>query len=262
MEALLHQLQAFYLTLLWPFIRIAAALASAPALGEMMVPLRARLLLALILAMAVQPTLPALPQIAPVSLHGLVTVAEQVLIGAMLGMVFHLVLAALQLAGSLVAAQMGLSMATLNDPANGSSSDAMNALMYLIFMLLFFTLDGHLVLTQVLARSFQVWPVGGAGLGTSALQQLVLAVGWIFAAALMLALPFVFATMLVQIGSGFLNRAAPSLNLYSLGYSLIVVVGLMLVTLLVPTLPEHFVRMNAHVLDLLDLLAASSGATP
>jgi len=262
MEEVLRELQTLYPALLWPFFRFAAALSTAPAIGEATVPLRARLLLALVLSIAVQPVLPPLPPIAPLSLAGLMTVIAQVLIGAMLGLVFHLVLAALQLAGTLVSTQMGLSMAALNDPVNGSSSDPMASLMYLAFLLLFFTFDGHLVVTQVLARSFHVWPVGGSGPDAQALKQLVLAVGWIFPAALMLALPLVFATMVVQVGTGFLNRAAPALNLFALGFSITVIVGLVLATRMMPALPDQFVRMNAHVLDLLDAMAPARGATP
>ena len=122
MEALLHQLQDVYTVLLWPFFRFAAALAVAPVLGEALVPVRARMLLALVLAVAVQPALPPPPQVDPVSLHGVVLVFEQVLVGGMIGLAFHLVLAALTLFGVLASSQMGLAMAMLNDPVSGTPS--------------------------------------------------------------------------------------------------------------------------------------------
>ena len=262
MEAVLRELQTLYLGLLWPFVRIAATLASAPVLGEMMMPLRARLLVALILAVAVQPALPDLPAISPFSLLGVMTVFEQVMLGGLIGLVFHLVLSVMLLFGALASSQMGLSMAALNDPMNGTSSDAISALMYVVFVLLFFSSGGHLVLTQVLARSFHVWPVGSFWFDAAALLRLALGVGWIFAAALMLALPLAFAALAVQLGAGMLNRVAPPLNLFALGFSITIMFGLLLVSLLVPSLPDHFMRMLTHVVGLLDSLAPAPPVTP
>ena len=259
METLLHLLQGIYAAVLWPLFRIGAALAVAPVLGESLVPVRARMLLALVLAIAVQPGLPPLPEVDPISLRGAMLVFEQVLVGGLIGLAFHLVLSALTLFGVLASSQMGLSMAMLNDPMSGASSDAISALVYVVFVLLFFAFDGHLLVTHVLARSFHVWPVGAVSLHGLALHRLALGVGWIFAAALMLALPLVFATMAVQFGSGLLNRVAPTLNLFALGFSVTIAFGLLLVMLLAPSLPGHVQRMLGHVVGLLDSLAVVPG---
>jgi flagellar biosynthesis protein FliR len=260
MEIVLQQLLPLAAAIVWPFCRIAAAFAAAPILGEAMVPVRVRALAALILALVVQPGLPPMPAIDPLSLQGVVAMAEQVLIGGLLGFMFHLVLTALLMFGSVVSTQMGLSMAMINDPMTGQSSDVLSSVMYVVFMLLFFTIDGHLILTHVLARSFSVWPVGSFAFEFAALKQLAFAAGWMFSAAAALAIPVVFATFVVQTGLGLLNRAAPTLNLFALGFSVTTMVGLLLVTLLLPSLPEHFQRMIMHVLDLYDSFARPAGA--
>lgn len=257
----MHRLPALVATVMWPFCRFLAAFAAAPVLGEVMVPMRARALAALALALVTQPGLPQGPALDPFSVAGIAVMAEQILIGGMLGFAFHLVLSGLLLLGTLVSSQMGLSMAVMNDPINGAASDAMSSLLYTLFVLLFFAVDGHLVLTQVLARSFDIWPVGGVGMAAASLEQLVHGVGWIFSVALMLALPVVFAIMVIQMGMGFLQRVAPSLNLFSLGFSITTVFGLVLMAALVPALPEHFGRMMAHVLGLLDGMAVGGGST-
>ncbi|WP_153074612.1 flagellar biosynthetic protein FliR [Paraburkholderia bonniea] len=258
MEATIQQLQPLALAVLWPFCRIAAAFATAPVFGEAMLPWRLRALISLILALALQPMLPAAPAIDALSLAGIGAIGEQILLGAMIGCVFHLILAVLLLFGSVVSSQMGLSMAAINDPLNGQMSDALSSVMYVLFILLFFCVDGHLLLLNVLARSFTVWPVGSAAFSAQALQQLVFAIGWMFSAALALALPVVFATLVVQIGMGLLNRTAPTLNLFALGFSITTMTGLLLVTLLIPALPEHYGRMVSHVLDLYATLASAS----
>jgi flagellar biosynthesis protein FliR len=257
----MQQLPTLVAAVVWPFCRFMAALAAAPVLGEAMIPMRARALIALALAVVAQPVLPDMPNVDPISISGIAVMAEQIMIGGLLGFSFHLVLGGLMVLGTLISSQMGLSMAMMNDPINGQPSDAMSSLLYVLFVLLFFSMDGHLVVTQVLARSFEIWPIGGTGMHAEALERMAYGVGWVFAVALMLALPVVFAIMVVQMGMGFLQRVAPTLNLFSLGFSIYTLFGLLLVTMLVPAVPEHFSRMMAHVLDLLDSMAAR-GAKP
>ncbi|MFH5249615.1 flagellar biosynthetic protein FliR [Burkholderia semiarida] len=260
MESLLPELMRFAGAVVWPFCRIAAAFAAAPILGEAMIPLRARALAALVLALTIQPGMPAGPSVDPLSIAGMVVIAEQVAIGGLIGFVFHLVLSALLAFGSVVSSQIGLSMAQINDPMNGQTTDVLSSVMYVMFILLFFAVDGHVLLTQVLARSFSIWPIGSAAFDFAALERFALAVGWMFSAALALALPVIFAALVVQVGLGLLNRTAPALNLFSLGFSVTTMFGLWLVMLLLPSLPGHYHRMVVHVLDLYGGLAGAAAA--
>ena len=52
-------------------------------------------------------------------------------------------------------------MAQMNDPVNGQQSDVISGLLGLVAILVFFAVDGHLVLAGVLGQSFKAWPVGG-----------------------------------------------------------------------------------------------------
>jgi flagellar biosynthetic protein FliR len=76
-------------------------------------------------------------------------------------------------------------------------------------------------------------------------------VAWVFSAAVLLALPIVFSTMVVQVGFGFLNRVAPSLNLFSLGFSLVTIFGLLMLVQVVRFIPEHYVAMTNQILEML-----------
>jgi flagellar biosynthetic protein FliR len=125
-----------------------------------------------------------------------------------------------------------------------------SGLLGIVAILVFFAVDGHLVLAGVLGQSFRAWPVGG-GYDNLLLQTVALNVGWVFSAAILLALPIVFSTMVVQIGFGFLNRVAPSLNLFSLGFSLVTLFGLMMLVQVVRFIPEHYVQMTNQVLEML-----------
>lgn len=251
--ALFDRLLSVLLAMWWPFCRTMAMFSAAPMLGDNMVPVTVRILLSLVLAVALLPVAQPAVAIDPFSLHAIVATMEQAIIGLLIGFAFHLTMAIVMILGFLVSSQMGLSMAIMNDPMNGTSSDVVSGLLYMLCILVFFSIDGHLVLVRVVGESFKLWPVGAAP-GPYALQTLMLSVSWIFAAALLLAIPVVFATFVVQLGFGLLNRVAPAFNLFSLGFSLVTLFGLAALVQLIRLLPEHYLRMTAKVLGLLSAI--------
>jgi flagellar biosynthetic protein FliR len=254
MEEVVTYLLPLIGALWWPFCRIMALLSTAPVLGEGLVPVPVRALLSLVLAFLMLPLTKGAVMPDPFSLHGVVVMIEQAVIGGVLGFALQLSMWVITMLGFVVSSQIGFSMAQMNDPVNGQQSDVISSLLALVAIFVFFAIDGHLVLTSVLGQSFKAWPVGeghGLGLGNMMLQTVALNVGWVFAAAMLLALPIVFSTMVVQIGFGFLNRVAPSLNLFSLGFSLVTIFGLLMLVQLVRFIPEHYIQLTNQVLDML-----------
>lgn len=252
MEWEIKQLLPWLNALWWPFCRALAFLAAAPMVGDAMVPVTARVLLALVLAVILMPIsqATALP-LDPWSLAGVVAAAEQALLGLVLGLAFQLAMTAITVLGFLLSSQLGLAMAVMNDPLNGSLSDVVTALLSMLCMLVFFSVDGHLIFIQVLGGSFRAWPVG-SGLDALALETVAYNLSWVFSAALLLALPVVFSTLVVQMGMGLLNRVSPSLNLFSLGFSLVTVFGLFMLTRMLAHVPDHYLRMTRQVLEMVE----------
>lgn len=234
----------------WPFCRIMALMSTAPVLGDGAVPIPVRALLAVVLSFLMLPLTRAGAMPDPFSLTGVLVMFEQAVIGAVLGLALQFAMAAVSMLGFLASSQIGFSLAQMNDPVNGQTSDVISGLMSLVAMLVFFAIDGHLVLTAVLGQSFHAWPVG-AGWQPMLLEAVALNLGWVFSAAMLLALPIVFSTMVVQIGFGFLNRVAPSLNLFSLGFSLVTIFGLLMLIQLVRFVPEHYIAMTNQILEML-----------
>jgi flagellar biosynthetic protein FliR len=250
MDQLYAQLMPMLTALWWPFCRIMAMLGMAPVIGDGMVPVTVRVLLALVLSFVMLPLTQGAPAIDPLSLHGVVIAVEQIVIGGVLGLAFHFAVSVIGVLGFLVSSQVGFSMAVMNDPMNGTSSDVISGLLSILGILVFFSMEGHLILANVLGASFHAWPVGG-GYGPLVLQTVVYNVAWIFAAAMLLAIPIVFSTLVVQLGFGFLNRVAPALNLYSLGFSVITLFGLLMLVEIVRFVPQHYIGMTTRVLDML-----------
>lgn len=250
MELVFTQMLTLLYALWWPFCRALAFLSASPVIGDGMVPLPLRVLLSLVLAVVMLPLSQGGAAVDPFSLHGVMATVEQAVIGGVLGLAFHLTISAVMVLGYLASSQMGFAMAVMNDPVNGTSSDVVSATLMLLCTLVFFAVDGHLVLVGVLGASFRAWPVG-SGLNALMLQTLAFNVAWVFSAALLLALPLVFSTFVVQIGFGFMNRVAPTLNLFSLGFSVVTLFGLFMLAQMLRFVPEHYVRMTGQVLEML-----------
>jgi len=250
MEIVFNQMVALLAALWWPFCRVMALFSAAPVFGDGTVPIRARVLLSLVLAIVMLPTLHGVA-IDPFSLHGVAAAFREAVIGGVIGLAFHLCMAAITVFGYLVSSQMSLSMAVMNDPLNGTSSDVVSSLLSVLCIMVFFAIDGHLMLTGVVGASFRAWPVG-VSLDALTLQTVVANIAWVFSAALVLAVPVVFSTLVVQIGFGFLNRIAPSLNLFSLGFSLVTLFGIVMLAGLLRFVPDHFIQMTGKVLEMLE----------
>jgi flagellar biosynthetic protein FliR len=234
----------------WPFCRIMALLSTAPVIGEGMVPIPVRALLSLVLAFLMLPLTKSGAMPDPFSLHGVLAMFEQAIIGGAIGLALQFAMTVISMLGFVVSSQVGFSMAQMNDPVNGMASDVISSLLSLVAILVFFAIDGHLVLAGVLAQSFKAWPVG-AGYPPLLLHAVALNLGWVFSAAMLLALPIVFSTMVVQVGFGFLNRVAPTLNLFSLGFSLVILFGMLMLAQVVRFIPEHYIALTNRILEML-----------
>jgi flagellar biosynthetic protein FliR len=221
------QLESWLAQAYFPFARIGACLMVAPMFGARFVPARTRIILALAITALVVPLLPA-PPIAPFSGHGFVVLAQQLLIGVALGFALQVVFDALGLAGQLLANSMGLSFAFNVDPLRGSSTAALGQLYIILATLVFLALGGHLALVQVLVDGLTSMPVG-AGLRAESLWAIVLWGGTLFSGAISIALPGVTALLIVNLAFGVVSRAAPSLNLFAVGFPISLIIGLVVV---------------------------------
>ncbi|BAN49952.1 flagellar biosynthetic protein FliR [Metapseudomonas resinovorans] len=241
----LHQLQSYW----WPFCRIMAVFGIAPLFSHKALPARLRVLLALALTLALAAALPPMPAIEPLSARGLLTALEQVAFGLLLGLALMLVFAIFGMVGDVIATQLGLSMALFNDPVNGvSSSSIIFQLYFILLVFLFFAIDGHLLVVSILFQSFIYWPVG-SGLHYSGLQAVLQSLGWVFSAAVLVSLPLVFCMSLLQFCFGLLNRISPAMNLFSLGFPMAIIAGLMCIQLTLPNLPESYLHLTRELLD-------------
>jgi flagellar biosynthetic protein FliR len=210
---------------LWPFARIGGCLMVAPVFSARYIPVRGRLILAAAITILVAPLLPA-PNVLAFSGEGFVILVQQLLIGIAFGFAISLIFDAIALAGQLLANSMGLSFAFNMDPIHGASTPVVAQLYTILVTLTFLVLNGHLTLLQVLIDSFNSLPVGTSGLGAEGMWQICLWGSQLFSGGLLVALPGVTALLVVNLAFGVVSRAAPSLNLFAIGFPVTLVCGL------------------------------------
>ncbi|HIB0508353.1 TPA: flagellar biosynthetic protein FliR [Escherichia coli] len=267
------QLMDLALGLWFPFVRIMAFLRYVPVLDNSALTVRVRIILSLALAIIITPLIPHPIPHDLLSLNSLILTVEQILWGMLFGLMFQFLFLALQLAGQILSFNMGMSMAVMNDPSSGASTTVLAELINpssgasttvlaelinVYAILLFFAMDGHLLLVSVLYKGFTYWPIGNA-LHPQTLRTIALAFSWVLASASLLALPTTFIMLIVQGCFGLLNRIAPPLNLFSLGFPINMLAGLVCFATLLYNLPDHYLHLANFVLQQLDALKGHYG---
>lgn len=200
-----------------------------PVIGTQLVSMRIRLGLTLVVTLAVVPVLPVMPRVDGLSLDAYLLVGQQVLIGVSMAFVLQLMFQIFVVAGQMIAYQMGLGFASIADPVNGVTVAVLSQFYLMMVTLLFLSVNGHLVVIEVLVESFRVLPVGMPGFDFGLLWRIASWGGWMFASAMIIAMPAVTALLVVNFAFGIMNRAAPQLNIFSLGFPFTMLFGLLIV---------------------------------
>jgi len=251
-----QQLDGWLAELFWPFVRIGSCFMLAPAFGAVTVPMRVRIVLAGAVALLVAP-LVTIPDVTPFSAAGVLITVQQVIIGAALGFSLQILFDAVSLGGELVANSMGLSLAFNLDPQNGASTPTVGQLYTVLVTLIFLVLDGHLALIRTLVDGFHTLPIGTSGLGSNGLWSVVNWGSELFSGALIVALPGVTALLIANLAFGVVSRAAPTLNIFSVGLPVSLVFGLLAMIASLPALESSFIRLLAGALGFLRRLSGA-----
>lgn len=239
------ELNAWIVGLMLPLARILGMVASAPLFSNRAAPVRVRVAVGVALAMAIVPALPPLPPIDPGSGLGLAIFAQQMVIGIVIGFIMRLVFAAVDVAGELIGLQMGLGFATFFDPQSGGQTAVVAEFLGLLATLVFLALNGHLLMVEVLVRSFEWLPVREAAVD---------AAGWrvaggygalMFATGLLLSMPLIAALLITNVAMGILTRAAPQINLFAVGFPITMTAGFVVIMLTL----EAFAPVMGHFYD-------------
>jgi flagellar biosynthetic protein FliR len=256
-----QQIEGWVGSAFWPFLRIGACLMVAPMFSATYVPPRVRIVLAAALTLIALPMIPRTDGISVLSVDGVVTTVQQIVIGAALGFIMQLMFDAINFGGQVIANGMGLGLAFNIDPLMDIETPALGQLYVMLGSLTFLALDGHLALMDTLVTSFRGLPIGPTGLSTDALRAMADWGDQLFIGALKVALPAMTALLVVNLAFGAVSRAAPSLNMFAIGLPVTLIFGLVVLFFGLPSMQSGFIDlMKTSFQFMLALTGAGRGA--
>ncbi|MCS6924375.1 MAG: flagellar biosynthetic protein FliR [Candidatus Binatia bacterium] len=262
--------------------RTGGVIVSAPFWGGRMVPGLVRFVVAVVVSVAVYPLATrTLAETARDSFRLdedlslfvlLVALGAESLLGLGLGWVAQFLFTGMRVAGQVVEIRMGLGLSQLLDPQDGGQTTTLSTLFELVAVLVFFSLNGHLLLIQALAASYQLFPLSlervrpalsGLPVATETVPTLarpsvvaflagvVSSAGTIFAIALRISAPVVVGLLLSDLLLGIMSRTIPQMNIFVVSLPLQLALGLVVLFFSLPALvwfcTAQFSLLNEHL---------------
>ena len=218
-------IERFY-TFMWPMLRISALMLTAPILAQNAINIRFRILISLALTWLVYP-LHRWPAMDPTSAQGLLQIFNQVAIGALMGLVLQVAVAAVVVGGQSISSAMGLSMASMIDP-NLGNVPVVSQFLLILASLVFVGFGGHAILLGLISESFHTLPIGANLISQAVMGKLIQWSSMMFLGALLIALPVMVFLLFVNVGLGIVTRAAPSLNIFAVGFPAMTMAGFLI----------------------------------
>lgn len=237
----------------WPALRVLAIFTTAPIFNESEVPKKVKIGLAIIIAFLISRNLPD-ANLVMISYQGLWVAAQQLMIGAAMGLTVQLIFVTVRTAGEIIGLQMGLSFATFFDPSGGGNMPVIARILNLLATLLFLSFNGHLWFLTILNESFVVLPVNSDAIETRGFYYLAQAAGLIFRCGLMLGLPIITLLLSINFTLGLLNRLTPQLSIFVVGFPLTLTVGMTALTMEMYMLAPFFESLMTDIFDQLSII--------
>ncbi|MEB0135239.1 flagellar biosynthetic protein FliR [Actimicrobium sp. CCC2.4] len=243
------ELNALITGFLWPLTRILGLIAVAPVFGNASVPRRVKVGLGILIAMIVAPLVQVPSGLEPMSMQGLLILVQQLLIGIAMGFSMRIIFSAVEMAGEVASMTMGLGFATFFDPQSRGRSNAVSQFLSLIVLMVYLAANVHLALLSTLVDSFATMPITVGPLTGNIAEQVVRWASRLFSAGLQLSLPIVAALLITNVALGILTRAAPSLNLFGIGFPITLAIGFTMLGLTLPYLATPMAKLFEETIN-------------
>jgi flagellar biosynthetic protein FliR len=225
----IEQIEAFILV----FLRTSAIVATMPVFGSGPAPARVKAGLSLVMAILIAPIVEIrTPPLEVVALT--LSMAGEVLTGAIIGFAGRLVFAGVQLAGQLAGFQMGFAIVNVFDPITSSQVSIIAQLQYLLAVLVFIAVDGHHVFLYAIAESYRIVSPMDFHFSARLMQAISGLVGEMFVIAIKVGAPAIAVLLMIDVGFGMIARTVPQINILIVGFPVKIAIGLIGMGLALP----------------------------
>jgi len=234
-------LPALAATFMLVFARIGAMVMLLPGFGETSIPTRIKLSIALLLTLIILPLQRAAYHIDMSSLTPLlVLMLHEIVVGIVLGATARVTLSALQVAGSVIAQQLGLGFVTAVDPTQGQQGLLIGNFLTILGLTLLFTTDTHHLVIAALNESYRIFSPGESFPSGDVAALATRAFAAAFKIGMQLSAPFLVFGLVFNIGLGILARLMPQMQVYFVGVPVSILAGFLILGLVISGLMGAF----------------------
>jgi flagellar biosynthetic protein FliR len=219
------------------FARLGALFMLMPGVGEQTIPVRVRLVLALMTLLVVFPTLSGQMPAVPQSGFDMFTlIIREILIGLALGLSVRFILSVMQVAGTVIAFQMGLGFALNVDPSQGVQGVLVGNFLGLLGMTLIFISDLHHLAVAGIVNSYELFAVSDTLVISDFTQFAMMSAAKAFEVAIQISSPFMVFGLIFYLGLGILSRLMPQLQIFMIAMPVNILGGFILFAAMISAL--------------------------
>jgi len=220
------------------FTRVGGMLFFNPLLNRRNIPTQFRIAFALGLTLLIIPNIPSYTVSGIAGFALVFAIIKELFFGICFGVLFQIYYYLLFVAGEIIDMGFGLSMAKAFDPSTNIQTSLTAGFFQLVFIIYFFVTDCHLIFVKLIVSTFDLVGIGamtfGANIGSFICSQFVSA----FSLIIHLALPFIAASFILEIGMGVLMKLIPQINVFSIHFQFKILLGLSLLFLFASPVTE------------------------
>ncbi|WP_413506218.1 flagellar biosynthetic protein FliR [Photobacterium phosphoreum] len=245
-----HNLSSFFYVL----FRVSAFVAVAPFFGDTVVPKKIKGVLVFMLSAYISPLLP-IPKELELSVYTSAVISallQQILIGLILGLICKGFFDTLRMAGQNISNAIQLAFAQMIEPGSGSQSSVIGNILNTVGKMYFLSSLGLLFLIGIFIKSFYDMPISADFLSNKSYFDIACWMGKIFSIGMMLSIPSVGVALLVNAAMAIVTRSAPSLNIFSIGFPLVIISGVIALIQIMPYLLERFLVSSDYYFQIIN----------
>lgn len=222
------QLAMFISNFFWPLIRILSFFAIAPFFNDENINKKIKIILSILLTALIEPFLPEV-HIKLFSVISLFVILQQILIGIALGFTCQFLFSAFNLSGEIIGLQMGLSFANFFNANRYVGISIVSRWINILILFLFLTVNAHLYLIVILVDSFYTMPINMNFISSNFFWSLLKFSSSIFLNGIIFVLPIMIFLLLSTLIMSILNRLSPQISIFSIGFPLNLLVGMLII---------------------------------
>ncbi|QCI17496.1 flagellar biosynthetic protein FliR [Buchnera aphidicola (Acyrthosiphon lactucae)] len=227
----------------WPMVRILSFFSAVPIFNDKLVNRKNKIFLSGIISWLVSPFLPEV-HTELFSYFGFLLFLQQILIGFVLGFTAQLLFITINLSGEIIGLQMGLSFATFFNNNTHIGTSVISRLLNTLTLFFFLILNTHLYLISILIDSFYSMPIDSYFLNANIFFILLKFSSYIFLNSVLFVFPIMIFLLSLSVIMSLLNRLSPQISIFSIGFPLNLLLGILVLYFLIPIIFPFFEKIS------------------